>query len=217
MRRMFCGTLLALTLAVSALVPNLAEAQVPIRITVAPPAPQVEVVPVSPSPRHVWIPGHWQWRPGFRRHVWVPGHFAVRPAINRVWVPAQWVNEGGYWVFRAGHWAPSGPVMVRPVPQPVYAQPQPVYVQPQPQPQPVYAQPQPVYAQPQPVYAQPQPQPVYAQPQPQPVYAQPQPGYDPGPGGDQLVEVEVAPPPPQVEVVPVAPSAGHVWIPGHWN
>jgi hypothetical protein len=205
MHRLFSGSVLALVLATATLAPRSAGAQFPIRINVAPPAPQVEVVPVTPSPRHVWIPGHWQWRPPIRRHVWVPGHFAVRPAINRVWIPAQWVNEGGFWVFRPGRWgmAPAAPVMVQPVPpQPVYAQPQPVYAQPQP----VYAQPQPVYAQPQPVYAQ-----------PQPVYAQPQPGYDPGVPADQMIEIDAAPPPPQVEVVPVAPSASHVWIPGHWN
>ena len=203
MHRLFSGSVLFLVLATAPLAPGIAEAQVPIRITVAPPAPQVEVVPMAPSPRHVWIPGHWQWRPPMHRHVWVPGHFAVRPAINRVWVPAQWVNEGGFWVFRPGHWgmgAPA-PVVMQPQPQPVYVQPQP----------------QPVYAQPQPVYAQPQPQPVYAQPQPQPVYAQPQPGYDPGVPPDQLVEVDVAPPPPQAEVIPVAPSASHVWLPGYWN
>ena len=176
MRRLFRGPVLALALSASAIVPSLAEAQYPIRINVAPPPPQVEVVPVAPSPRHAWIPGHWQWRAGFRRHVWVPGHFVVRPAINRVWVPAQWVNERGYWVFRPGRWVvgPAAPVMVQPVPRPVYAQ-------------------------------------------PQPVYAQPQPGYDPGFPQDQPVDVDVAPPPPQVEVVPVAPSASHVWLPGHWN
>ena len=30
------------------------------------------------------------------------------------------------------------------------------------------------------------------------------------------VRVSVAPPPPRVEVRPVAPSAAHLWIPGHW-
>jgi hypothetical protein len=30
------------------------------------------------------------------------------------------------------------------------------------------------------------------------------------------VRVAVAPPPLRVEVIPARPSAGHVWIPGHW-
>src|SRR5207237_4225884 len=32
-----------------------------------------------------------------------------------------------------------------------------------------------------------------------------------------VVEVDVAPPPPQYEVVPVAPGPGYIWVRGHWN
>lgn len=44
---------------------------------------------------------------------------------------------------------------------------------------------------------------------------------DPGSGYPQgAVEgpvVEIAPPPPQYEVIPVAPVAGWIWIGGHWS
>ena len=49
-------------------------------------------------------------------------------------------------------------------------------------------------------------------------------GYgDGGPGGGypqapvQGPVVEVAPPPPQYEVIPVAPAVGWIWIGGHWT
>jgi hypothetical protein len=45
----------------------------PVVVRPAPPAGRVEVIPRSPSPRHVWVPGQHRWR---RNHyVWVPGHY----------------------------------------------------------------------------------------------------------------------------------------------
>ena len=90
-----------------------AEAQV--RVTIAPPAPRVEVRPVQPSPRHVWAPGYWHWRGG--RHAWVGGRFVMPPAPGRTWVEARWVNEGGQWVFYDGRWDGGG-VVVQPAPPP---------------------------------------------------------------------------------------------------
>ena len=123
-----------------------------IRIRMAPPAPIVERVPISPSPRHSWVGGHWQWNAMQGRHVWMRGYYHIAP-VGQVWVQAQWVNQGGEWVYSPGHWSGGRA-------QPVYEQPQPVY---QPPPQPVYEQPQPVY--------QPPPQPVYEQPVAEPVYS----------------------------------------------
>src|ERR1700689_5601547 len=42
-------------------------------VTVAPPAPQVEVVGVAPTPGYVWFGGYWNWVGG--PHVWVGGHW----------------------------------------------------------------------------------------------------------------------------------------------
>ena len=167
-----------------------------VHVRIAPPAPIVERVPLAPSPRHIWAPGHWQWNPSYGRHVWVRGYYQLG-APGQIWVPARWINQGGEWVFYPAHWSRGGEPVYQ---QPVYEQPQPVYQQPQP----VYQQPQPVYEQPQPVYEQPQP--VYQQPQVQEVY---QPPVD--------VQIESAPPPPQVEVIPAAPSPNHIWIAGYWG
>lgn len=44
----------------------------------APPPPRYEVIPVAPSRAHVWVAGHWAWRPGRHQHVWVPGTWHAR-------------------------------------------------------------------------------------------------------------------------------------------
>jgi hypothetical protein len=71
-------------------------------VTVAPPAPQVEVYGVAPQPGFVWFGGYWNWVGG--RHVWVPGYWGPgRPGYH--WVPHTWVRAGGGWRMREGHWA----------------------------------------------------------------------------------------------------------------
>ena len=56
-----------------------------------PPAPQVEVITVRPSPGHYWVRGHWvwygrrwHWRAGYWRTgcVWVDGYWS-----GRRWIP----------------------------------------------------------------------------------------------------------------------------------
>jgi hypothetical protein len=70
-------------------------------VTVAPPAPQVEVMGVAPAPGYVWMGGYWDWVGG--RHVWVGGHWmAGRPGYH--WVPHHWVAVGGGYRLSAGHW-----------------------------------------------------------------------------------------------------------------
>jgi hypothetical protein len=71
-------------------------------VSVAPPAPQVEVIGVPPQPGYVWLGGYWNWVGG--RHVWVGGHWEAGRAGYR-WVPHEWVRAGGGWRLREGHWA----------------------------------------------------------------------------------------------------------------
>src|ERR1700684_3948154 len=71
-------------------------------VTVAPPAPQVEVVGVAPTPGYVWFGGYWNWVGG--QHVWGGGHWGPgRPGYR--WVPHAWVRAGGGWRMSEGHWA----------------------------------------------------------------------------------------------------------------
>lgn len=86
----------AATLAVAAL----SAAGVVVEVGVAPPAPQVEVVPVV-RPGYVWAPGYWAWRG--HRHVWVRGHY-IRERRGYHWVPDAWVQVGPRWHYAPGHW-----------------------------------------------------------------------------------------------------------------
>ncbi len=89
----------ALTAALIA-APVAGRAQVSFDVTIAPPAPQYEVVP-PPRPGFVWAPGYWGWRGG--RWVWGPGHWIVaRPGYR--WAPDGWVRRGAGWHYVPGHW-----------------------------------------------------------------------------------------------------------------
>jgi hypothetical protein len=83
-------------------VPPAASAQEPtVVVDVAPPRPQVEVVPPIPFAGAIWIGGYWGWSAG--RHVWVPGRWE-HPLPGYNWRPHAWVQEGGHWHLRAGGW-----------------------------------------------------------------------------------------------------------------
>lgn len=86
-------------------------------VTMAPPPPQVEVQGAAPSPRHVWLPGFWQWNGS--RHVWQAGHWAEPPEPGMVWDAPKWQNQGGKWAFMDGRWHPGAP----PAPTVVYEPP----------------------------------------------------------------------------------------------
>ncbi|MES2072152.1 MAG: hypothetical protein V4488_17485 [Pseudomonadota bacterium] len=74
---------------------------IPMVVTVAPPAPRVEVVRNAPGPNHVWIGGYWQWSGG--QHNWVAGHWEARRA-GYFWVPGHWLRVGNGWRFSGGYW-----------------------------------------------------------------------------------------------------------------
>jgi hypothetical protein len=93
--------IVGLSLAGSAVMaPMVASAGVGIDITVAPPAPRVEVVP-PPRPGFVWAPGYWEWRGG--AHVWIPGRW-MGERRGWHWVPDRWEQRGDHWHHRRGHW-----------------------------------------------------------------------------------------------------------------
>lgn len=67
------------------------------------PVARVEVVPVRPGPRYVWVGGEWSWR-GPHGYLWVPGRWAVPGHRGVAWVHGRWMNgpHGHRWV--EGHW-----------------------------------------------------------------------------------------------------------------
>jgi hypothetical protein len=68
---------------------------------VAPPAEQVEVIGVAPSPEHFWIKGYWMHRGG--TWVWIGGHWERR-RHGHMWEHSRWELRGGRWVLIPGHW-----------------------------------------------------------------------------------------------------------------
>lgn len=69
----------------------------------APPAPQMEVVPVAPGPDYVWIPGYWSVGIG-GGWIWVGGHYAYPPRPHAVWMGGHWGRRGHGYVWIGGRW-----------------------------------------------------------------------------------------------------------------
>ena len=91
--------LLSLLLAGSAFAAP-AFAQVSVNITIAPPAPQYEVVPTL-QPGYVWAPGYWGWNGD--RHIWIRGRSIVQREGYR-WEPDRWDQRNNAYYRTAGHW-----------------------------------------------------------------------------------------------------------------
>jgi hypothetical protein len=82
------------------------------------PALRTEVIPVAPSPRHHWVPGHWVWQ--HAHWEWIAGHYfegavppipveiveveTARPGPEYVWIKGHHVWEGNRWVWHKGVW-----------------------------------------------------------------------------------------------------------------
>ncbi|GAA3755522.1 hypothetical protein [Terriglobus aquaticus] len=98
MRKTLALTALAGTLA--AFAPNLASAQVYVRV--GPPAPVYERRGPVPGPGYVWHGGYHRWDGG--RYVWVPGSYVVAPRPRAYWVPGAWVRTPRGWYWREGYW-----------------------------------------------------------------------------------------------------------------
>ena len=77
-------------------------------VTVAPPAPQVEVYGVAPQPGFVWFGGYWNWvggRYSMDSAIGLSTMIAIGPGRGYHWVPHTWVRAGGGWRMHEGHWA----------------------------------------------------------------------------------------------------------------
>jgi hypothetical protein len=89
-----------------------ALAQLNVNISLAPPAPQFETVPVL-APGQVWAPGYWAWNGD--RYIWVRGRSIVQRTGYR-WEPDRWEHRNGHYYRHTGRWARDGdfrPVKVK--------------------------------------------------------------------------------------------------------
>jgi hypothetical protein len=67
-----------------------------------PPATPIEVIPVSPGARYVWVGGHWRWQND--DFEWIKGSWEKPPARTREWVPGRWDFDRHGWYYVNGHW-----------------------------------------------------------------------------------------------------------------
>ena len=81
---------------------ELAGAMPRIWIPAPPPAPIVEVRPVAPSGRHVWVDGYHRW--DGHAYVWTPGGWRVHPRGRSAWVAGHYVHGSRGWYWVGGHW-----------------------------------------------------------------------------------------------------------------
>jgi hypothetical protein len=72
----------------------------PIVVRRAPPPPVVERVVISPSPRHIWVAGHYTWAGD--RWIWVSGTWILPPQPGVVWIAPRWDASAQTWI--EGHW-----------------------------------------------------------------------------------------------------------------
>lgn len=79
-----------------------ASAAARVYVRVGPPAAVVEVRPVAPGPRYVWINGYHRW--DGHAYGWVPGRWELPPRARAGWVPGRWVHSSHGWYFVDGHW-----------------------------------------------------------------------------------------------------------------
>lgn len=66
-----------------------------------PPAELEEKMTTSPSPKHIWIKGHWKW---VNRWEWVKGHWVLKPHDEATYVAGHWVKKPNHWLWIPGHW-----------------------------------------------------------------------------------------------------------------
>jgi len=73
-------------------------------LSVAPPAPRVEVTP-APRAGYLWVPGYWD--ANGHSHVWRRGHWERERHGYRYHEP-RWTQDGGRWRLERGRWDRDG-------------------------------------------------------------------------------------------------------------
>jgi hypothetical protein len=67
-----------------------------------PPPARVELIPVAPGPRYVWVAGYWH--QAGNGWAWTGGRYIVPPARYRSWAPGAWQHGRHGWYYVDGHW-----------------------------------------------------------------------------------------------------------------
>jgi hypothetical protein len=101
-------TLLARAMLILAmLLPWMAQSQVSLHITIAPPPLPIYVQPQVPGEGYIWTPGYWAWSPDGGDYYWVPGTWVRAPNTGDLWTPGYWAFENAAYFWRVGYWGRS--------------------------------------------------------------------------------------------------------------
>jgi hypothetical protein len=71
-------------------------------VATGPPPMVNEVIAVSPSPRHVWMPGYYSYSGG--NYVFVNGSYRIPPRGKTSYVQGNWRNTPKGYKREKGHW-----------------------------------------------------------------------------------------------------------------
>ncbi len=77
---------------------------VPVEAPPLTPPAQVEIIPTSPGPAYIWVPGHWAWRGPRRGYVWLPGHWTLPVQPGYVWELGHWEPGPSGYLWIEGRW-----------------------------------------------------------------------------------------------------------------
>jgi hypothetical protein len=91
-----------LILAAAAALPLLAGCATYGYATYGPPADEVEVYGVAPSPDYVWVGGHHVW--ASNTYTWHKGEWQRPPRRGAHWQKGTWEQTGHGWRYHDGSW-----------------------------------------------------------------------------------------------------------------
>lgn len=78
--------------------------RISIELGAGPPALRIETHSRRPSPRHVWVEGHWDWSRRHRDWVWREGGWKVPPRGRGRWIAPSYDRRNDGWVVIKGRW-----------------------------------------------------------------------------------------------------------------
>ena len=74
-----------------------------IYIKIAPPRNKTEIRLEQPSPKHIWVEGHWQWSRKKDDYVWIPGYW-IKKKDGKIWIRGSWERTRRGWVWVKSYW-----------------------------------------------------------------------------------------------------------------
>jgi len=88
----------------AAFCPLLAQADVSLSVSIAPPPLPVYAQPPIPGDGYMWTPGYWSWNANDNDYYWVPGTWVSAPFVGALWTPGYWGWGGGSYAWHGGYW-----------------------------------------------------------------------------------------------------------------